>query len=99
MPRSVRFVTDLTEGVRRSPTRAVGYARPGILARWPLLHAAADGRQPGIPPRTAPRALAAASAALVRSLINSRSFCAMAAQARVLLLPTVPHLRYSRTTN
>ena len=45
-----------------------GSIRAGITGRWPRS-----------PPRTVPRAFAAANVARVRSLISSRSFCAMAA--------------------
>jgi hypothetical protein len=48
---------------------------------WAALAASGPpmGRQPLSPPSTAPRALAAAKAALVLALINSLSFCAIAA--------------------
>ena len=51
---------------------------------------------PPVAASTAPRALAAASAARVRSLISSRSFCAMAASIRIMR-SSAPGMSAART--
>ena len=74
----------VTSNISRCAARSAPSRRTRVAA---AASGPATGRYPRSPPSTAPRALAAASAARVRSLINSRSFCIRVVGRFVLGLP------------